>query len=93
MSNTQQWWSPGDPLARGARIKVEIPPTHPWMDWLKRYAHESMDNGGLMRHGILTVSLGGIKQRYDVLNVDMDRDGNFTAEWRMYGEPEDTNYD
>lgn len=96
MSNRDVWWSPGDPLAPGDRMEVEIPESHPWMTWLKQYADESQTNGGLMRHGVLKVSLGGIEQRYDLLNVDMDSRGRsltFKAVWRMYGDPEDTTYD
>jgi hypothetical protein len=60
------------------------------MAWLRQYADESMSNGGAMRHGVLTVSLGGVEQRYDLLNVNTDtaaRQVTFTARWRMYGDP------
>jgi hypothetical protein len=61
------------------------------MEWLQRYADETQASGGLRRHGVLTVSLGGIEQRYDLLNVTMDsqrQSCTFTARWRMYGQPD-----
>lgn len=71
-------------------MEMEIPESHPWMEWLRQYADESMANGGSMRHGVLTVSVGGVEQRYDLVDVNMDggRSVTFTARWRMFGKPE-----
>jgi hypothetical protein len=74
----------------GARIEMEIPANHPYLQWLHQHQHELMDNGGLMPHGVLTVSLGGVEQRYDLVRVDYEgyrQDAHYQATWRMYGDP------
>lgn len=81
------WWRPGDHFAEGARMTLQIPDSHPWWPWLHQHAHASLDNGGLREHGEVIVSMGGIEQRYDFVNVDIDdNDGalKLTVESRMY---------
>lgn len=51
-------------------IEMNIPHNHPYFRWLHNYRHEAMDTGGLMRHGVLTLKLGGIEQRYDFVSVE-----------------------
>lgn len=74
-------------LRPGARIEQKIPLDHPWFQWLS-----DMDRSGLMQHGVMTVNLGGIEQRYDLVEVwDTYYDKHMpevTVIWRMYGEPQ-----
>jgi hypothetical protein len=76
----------------GSRTEMEIPLHHPWLEWLQRHQHEMMDNGGLAPHGVLTMTLGGVTQRFDLTEVrSLDYrgsgEGTATTIWRMYGNP------
>lgn len=69
---------------------MNIPHNHPYFRWLHNYRHEAMDTGGLMRHGVLTLKLGGIEQRYDLVSVETPNhygEVAIKATWRMYGSP------
>jgi hypothetical protein len=82
-------------LRKGGKLKLEIPNDHPWMDWLTQYAEDRFKDK-LLDHGILTVILGGIEQRYDLVETvaaSTHKEFTFYINCKMYGKPEVKNDD
>jgi hypothetical protein len=88
-------WSVEPPLSRTApEAEIEIPRNHPWFTWLVAYHEHVQRNGGRLEHDVLTVTLGGVTQHFDLIAVkSLDyhgyQEGRTQTVWRMHGDPSD----
>jgi hypothetical protein len=74
-----------DPFAPGPRMEMDIPNEHPWVPYIDGYVRRSTATN-LIEHGIMTVTLGGVEQLYDLVSVPgiNYRNDSIVTNWRMF---------
>jgi hypothetical protein len=80
--------SPSPRLAPGARLRLNIPLNHPFMEWVKQNTRSRVFNPRIA-HDPLTIALGGVIQDYDLVEFcSIEHEvGEVTVEFRMHGDP------